>query len=263
MAAYRFFWNDLCDWYLEIVKPVLRAQADGSSPRPAEVPETRATLAYVLEGSLRLMHPLMPFITEELWQRVPRPASRPASVALAPYPTPDVEKAARDADVEGWMETLQATISAARTIRSEHDVDKKAEVPVRLRSGDPEVVAFFRAHAEAIRLLVKTQGDPVCEGAGGAREPGTTVGVVSGRHGSIEVLVGLKGLVPKDEEIARIDRELKRIEKDLAALEKKLGSPGFVDRAPPEVVEEAKKQRVALVEGKARLEEARILAEEL
>jgi valyl-tRNA synthetase len=103
----------------------------------------------------------------------------------------------------------------------------------------------------------------VVEAPGGAREAGTTVSVVPGHRGSVEVLVGLKGLVAKDEEIARIAREMKRIEKDLAALEKKLGSPGFVDRAPPEVVDEAKKQRSALVEAKARLEEARALAEEL
>ncbi|HEY8090346.1 MAG TPA: class I tRNA ligase family protein, partial [Polyangiaceae bacterium] len=263
MAAYRFFWNELCDWYLELVKPVLRRQADGSFPRPDEVGETRATLAYVLEGSLRLMHPLMPFLTEELWQRVPKPASRKASVALGPYPTVESEKGGRDAEVEAWMETLQETISAARTIRSEHDIDKKAEVPVRLRSADAQVTAFLREHAEAVRLLVKTKGEPVCDAQGGPREPGTTVSVVSSRRGTIEVLVGLKGLVTKEDEIARIDRELKRIEKDLAALEKKLASPGFVDRAPPEVVEESKKQRASLVESKARLDEARTLAEEL
>jgi valyl-tRNA synthetase len=262
-AAYRFLWNDLCDWYLELVKPVLRRQPDGTFQRPEQVPETRQTLAYVLEGALRLMHPLMPFLTEELWQRVPRPPSRQASIAFGPYPTADAEKGARREDVEGWMQTLQEVISAARSIRSEHDVDKKADVPVRVRSDDPEVAAFLRSHAEAIRLLVKTQGGPIVEAPGGPRETGTTVSVVPSTRGPIEVLVGLKGLVAKDEEIARIDREKKRIEKDLGAIEKKLGSPGFVDRAPPEVVDEAKKQRQSLVEARARLTEARTLAEEL
>jgi valyl-tRNA synthetase len=262
-AAYRFFWSDLCDWYLELVKPILRKQADGSFMRPDQVLETQETLAYVLEASLRLMHPLMPFITEELWQRVPRPATRKASVAFGPYPTADDEKGSRSEEVDGRMQTLQEVISAARTIRSEHDVEKKADVPVRVRSDNPQVVAFLREHLEAIRTLVKTQGDPIVEATGGAREAGTTVSVVPSTRGSIEVLVGLKGLVTKDEEIARIDREKKRIEKDLGALEKKLGSPGFVDRAPPEVVEEAKKQRAAMVEAKARLDEARQLAEEL
>ncbi len=262
-AAYRFFWYDLCDWYLELVKPVLRPQADGAFARPAEVAETRATLATVLEGSLRLMHPLLPFITEELWQRAPRPASRGASVALAPFPGPDAERAALAPEIEAWMATLQEIVSAGRTVRSEHDVDKKAEVAMAVRSDDAEVAAFVRAHAGDVRLLVKTRGLPAVEGRGGAREAGTAVSVIASQRGPIEVLVGLKGLVEKDAELARIDREVKKLDKDLAALDKKLASPGFVDRAPPEVVEEARRQREALAAGKTRLEEARVLAAEL
>ena len=114
-AAYRFFWNDLCDWYLELVKPSCASRPTARSSRPDLVPETQATLAYVLEGSLRLMHPLMPFITEELWQRVPRPASRKASIAFGPYPTPDDERArATRTSRRGWR-LLQEVISAART----------------------------------------------------------------------------------------------------------------------------------------------------
>ncbi len=89
-AGYRFFWNDLCDWYLELVKPVLRKASDGDPQvrRRSDdiVAETKATLAYVLEGSLRLLHPLMPYITEELWQRIPRPSSRRVSIAFASIP---------------------------------------------------------------------------------------------------------------------------------------------------------------------------------
>ncbi len=262
-AAYRFFWNDFCDWYLELVKPILRRQADGTFARPAEVSETQATLAYVLEGSLRLMHPLMPFLTEELWQRLPKPPSRRASIAFGPYPTPDSEREARDTGVEAQMETLQAVISAARTVRSEHDIDKKADVPLRVRSTSAETLAFLGGHGGAIRLLVRTAGDPVFEAPGGEREKGTSVSVVPSARGPIEVLVGLKGLVTKDEELVRIDRELKKGEKDLAAIDKKLSSPGFVDRAPREVVEEAKQQRAVLLESRERLVAARAIAEEL
>jgi len=264
-AAYRFFWNDLCDWYLELVKPVLRKQpqaSDGTYVQPDAVPETQATLAYVLEGSLRLMHPLMPFITEELWQRVPRPASRKASIAFGPYPTRDDERSALDPDAETWMDLFKPVVSAARTIRSEHNLDNKAEIKVRVRSGSPEVLAFLRGQADAIRFLARS-ADPVFEAPGAGREPGTTVSVVPSAHGPIEVLVPLKGLVTPEEESARIDRGLKKIEKDLAALDKKLGSAGFVDRAPKEVVEEARAQRVALVDAKTRLEAARTLVSEL
>jgi valyl-tRNA synthetase len=112
-------------------------------------------------------------------------------------------------------------------------------------------------------VLVKTAGEPHFEAPGGPREPGTTVSVVPSSRGPIEVLVGLRGLVDPAKERSRIERDQKRIEKDLAALEKKLGSPGFVDRAPPEVVEEAKQQRKALIEAKERLAQARKLADEL
>jgi valyl-tRNA synthetase len=261
-AAYRFFWNDLCDWYLELAKPILRKQNDGTFLRPDQVPETRATLAHVLEGSLRLMHPLMPFLTEELWQRIPRPASRKASIAFGPYPTPESESAARDPEAESRMELLQQVISAARTVRSEHGIDK-AEVPMRVRSSSPEVLSFLRGHHEAIRQLVKTAGDPAFEGPSAEREKGTTVSVVPHPLGAIEVLVGLRGLVSRQDEDARIDREIKRIERDRAAIEKKLSSPGFVDRAPPEVVEESRRQRQALVEALERLGAARKVAEEL
>jgi valyl-tRNA synthetase len=269
-AAYRFFWNDLCDWYLELVKPVLRKRqgTDGGTggalayANADVVPETQATLAYVLEGSLRLMHPLMPFITEELWQRVPRPGSRKASVAFGPYPTKDLERAALDPDADAWMDLFKAVVSAVRTIRSEHDLDKKAEIPLRVRSGSPEVLAFLREHEESLRFLIRS-APPVFEAPGAGREPGTTVSVVPSARGPIEVLVPLKGLVTAEEENARIDRGLKKIAKDLAFLDKKLGSPGFVDRAPREVVDEARAQRDALLDAKGRLEAARGLIAEL
>jgi valyl-tRNA synthetase len=263
-ATYHFFWSDFCDWYLELVKPVLRKQPDGQPAYPVDhVRETQETLCVVLEGSLRLMHPLMPFLTEELWQRLPRPASRRASVAFGPYPTPEAESAMRDPAVESQMATLQAVISAARTVRSEHDIDKKAEVPMRLRSASAETLSFLREHREAIRLLVKSAGDPVFESPGEPREKGTTVSVVPGAGGPIEVLIGLRGLVGREEEIARIRRELGKIEKDLAAIEKKLSAPGFVDRAPPEVVEESRQQRQRLLEARERLQSALAVAQEL
>jgi valyl-tRNA synthetase len=263
LAAYRFFWNELCDWYLELAKPILREATEGTFAHPEVVPETRETLAYVLEGSLRLLHPLTPFITEELWQRSPKPLSRKPSIAFGPYPTAEEERSARDPEVDAWMETLQAVISAARTVRSEHGIHNKADVPMHVRSSNPEVLAFLRGHAEAIRFLVKTKGEAQFEAPGGAREAGTTVSVVPSPRGPIEVLVGLKGLVDPEVERARIERELKKIDKELSAIESKLGAPGFVDRAPPEVVHETKTQRVSLMDARARLEAAKELAKEL
>jgi valyl-tRNA synthetase len=254
---YRFFWNDFCDWYLEIAKTVLRDANDAD----ALVKETKATLAHVLETSLRALHPLMPYVTEELWQRVPRPAGAPKSVALAAYPTKN--DAHVDAAIEKRMGLLQSVIGAARTIRSEHSVHPAAEVAVHVRVDDDATRAWLEERAGVVRFLVKTKGAPVFEKTGGAREPGTTVSVVPTEVGSVEVLVGLKGLVTADEERARIDRELKRLDKEIGVIDKKLSSKGFVDRAPKEVVEEAQAQRKALVEARARVEEARGLVSEL
>jgi valyl-tRNA synthetase len=206
------------------------------------------------------MHPLMPFLTEELWQRVPKPASRKASVAFGPYPEAEAK---RDLEVEAAMETLQGVISAARTVRSEHSIHSHADVPMRVRSADPQTLQFLRGHADAVRFLVKTAGAPVFEAPTAEREKGTTVSVVPNEKAPIEVLVGLRGLVTMEEEIKRIDRELKKNEKELAATEKKLSSPGFVDRAPKDEVEKAQQVKRALVEARERLQSARVLAEEL
>jgi len=250
---YRFFWNDFCDWYVELTKIVFQGNTD-------EREETRIVLAHVLESSLRLMHPLMPFVTEELWQRVPKPASRPVSVALAPYPTE--ADGLIDESVEREMALVQAIIGAARTVRSEHEIKPGEKVPVWLRATQGQAETILR-HVPAIRALVKTADDPKILGPADAREAGTVVSVVPSELGTVEVLVGLRGLVTKDKELARIDRDLKRLDRDLAGLDKRLQSSGFVDRAPKEVVEEAHAQRKAMAEARERIVASRALADEL
>jgi valyl-tRNA synthetase len=161
------------------------------------------------------------------------------------------------------MDIVMATISAARTIRSEHDIKWANAVPLELRVDAEDVTALLRQVAFSIHSLAKTNTLPDVAKIGGPRAPGTAVSVVSTAVGPIEVLVGLKGLVTKDEEVARIERELKRIDKDVAQLDKKLASRGFVDRAPKEVVDEANAQREQLVAARTRLDESRRFADEL
>ncbi len=251
---YRFFWNDFCDWYLELTKSVLREET--TSP---EQTETRRVLAHVLETSLRLLHPMMPFITEEIWQRLPRPASRRTSIAFGPYP------ATADGDLDevvlAEMEAFKAVVSAARTVRAEHEVERSVEIQLRLRSASPEGRAFVNDRASEIASLARS-GRPTIEERG-EREAGTAVSVVSTCFGAVEVLVSLKGLVTRDKELSRIERELKRIEKEVAMVDKKMNSKGFVDRAPKEVIDEAHAQRAQLVLARTRLEEARHVAGEL
>ncbi|MEO6419862.1 MAG: valine--tRNA ligase, partial [Polyangiaceae bacterium] len=222
--AYRFFWTDVCDWYLELTKTILQE----GSPEAQFAEETRQTLAYVLEASLRLVHPLMPYASEELWHKVPRPKDHPVSIALAKYPS---KGAMGDPAAEAEMEIVKAVISAARTIRSEHEVHPAALVPVSIRSASAELRARLAKNAFAIQSLVKTDGTPTFEEFGLARAAGAVVTVVPTAEGSIEVMVGLKGLVAPEKEIARIDRELKKLEKEIVAQQKKLENKGFVDRA--------------------------------
>jgi valyl-tRNA synthetase len=249
-ALYRFVWDELCDWFLEACKPVFQAGSD------EEKAETRQTLAHTIETVLRALHPYVPFVTEELWQRVPRPASRPKSVALAPYPTEADGRA--DERAEREFDTVMRAIGAARSVRSEHDVPPSAEVPLHLRAS-AELGALLASEQRLISFLVRTKGAPVIEAPGGPRPRAHVLTVA----GDVEVLVGLLGLVDAKHEKDRVERGKKKLAKDIEGLEKRLSNPAFVEKAPPEVVAEARDQLAALKRQLARLEEASSLADEL
>ncbi len=257
--TYRFFWNDFCDWYLEVTKPILRAP-DGSPAQTPEATETRLVMAHVLETSLRLLHPLMPYVSEELWQRAPRPAGRRSSIAFGPFPTD--RDAKTDDAILREMEIFKNVVGAARTIRSEHGVHFKDDAPVSIRSDNNEARAFITSQLGALSFLAGSK-TPLVEKTGGPRSAGSTVSVVPSAYGPIEVHVGLKGLVTKADEITRIDREKKRLEKDLEIVEKKLAAKNFMERAPKEVIDETLALKQQLLEALGRLEEARRLADEL
>jgi valyl-tRNA synthetase len=153
-------------------------------------------------------------------------------------------------------------VSAARTFRSEHEVDPKADVPLSLRSDGDGARALVESRLGTISTLVRSKA-PTVERTGGPRAAGTTTSIVPSAYGPIEIHVGLKGLVTKSKELTRIEREMKRIDKDLAAIEKKVSSKGFLDRAPKEVIEETHALKQQLLDARVRLEESRKLADEL
>jgi valyl-tRNA synthetase len=250
-SLYHFVWNDFCDWYLELTKPVFQQGSDD------EKAETRAVLAHALETALRALHPFAPFVTEDLWQRLPKPASRPASVCIASYPLADAGR--EDPAARAQMETLQKVIGAARTVRSEHEVHPGAQVPLVLRTNDEALRALLSREAVSLRTLVKTREGVLVEASGGPRHRGHVLTIA----GEVEVLVGLVGLVEGAKELARIEREKRKVEKDLAVLEKRLSQPTFVEKAPPEVVAEARALLETLKRTRDSLDEARSLAAEL
>jgi valyl-tRNA synthetase len=250
-ALYHFFWDELCDWYLETTKPIFMAGTDEDKA------ETRQTLAHVMEAALRALHPFMPYITEELWQRVPRPVSRPVSIALAPYPT--AEDGKLDEDAERVFGALTSAISAARSTRNEHGVVPSAEVPLCLRLSDPALIAALQTQSSIIKFLVRTVGDPVIEAEGGERPKGSVVTVLNG----VQVLVGLRGLVDPAKESERIERNIKKAEKDIVVLEKRLANPSYIEKAPPELVVEVREQLASLKTQVSHLIQAKELVAEL
>jgi valyl-tRNA synthetase len=200
------------------------------------------------------MHPFIPFVTEELWQKLPKPSDRPGSIVTAPFPTAGF----RDEAAEREMSALQAVISAIRTIRTEHEINPGATVQVRLCTANEGLRTLLSREHVALRTLAKV--DPLEVLPGDAGRPS---GFATSSAGEVEVQVLLKGLVDATHEASRIERELKRIDKDLSGMEKKLSQPSFTEKAPPEVVAEARGRLAELQTARARLEAGRGLIDEL
>ena len=250
-ALYGFFWDELCNWFVEMTKPIF---TDGSAEAQAE---TRATLVHCLEVVLRALHPYMPFITEELWQLLPKATGHPASIALASYPT--AADGRTDADAEREMGWLMAAISGARTVRSEHGIKFSQRVPVELRSADAAVRRVLSDNSPMIQFLSSTDGAPTIGEPSTQRPRGSTLNVA----GDVEVLVTLKGHIDPAKESERIDREVNHVVKDIDVMQKKLANQNFVANAPAEVLSEARARLESLKQQKTRLEAGRELVKEL
>jgi valyl-tRNA synthetase len=243
-AAYHFVWGDLCDWYLELCKPLL------ASSDPACVQETREVLAYVLEVTLRLLHPFIPFLTEELWQRAPKPASAPLSVMVAPYPSA-AEHGRANPELEREMVTLQALITAARTLRAEHEIHPRQALPLTLVAESPALRSLLERERTAIAALVNAEPRVL---ASSDLAPGAeaAMSVVEG----VTVIVPLSGLVDPAQALEKLQREHAKATKELAAVDKKLANEGFAARAPADVVETERKRQTELREAIVRLDAA-------
>jgi valyl-tRNA synthetase len=243
LALYHFVWNELCDWYLELTKPLLA----GNDARAAS--ETRAVLVHVLETVLRALHPMMPFITEEIWQRVPKASGASTACAVASYPQPNRE-GAHDADAEREMAWLTGVISAVRTLRSEHDLAPKKSLELNLRTDDADKRALFTREQSAIETLCNAK--LVLESLGAAPLDHAATAVAEG----VTILVPLTGLVDVEKEKERVARELGKVEKDLAVLDKKLGNESFVARAPAAVIAKDRERHAELETARSKLRDA-------
>jgi valyl-tRNA synthetase len=224
-AVYHFFWGELADWYIELVKGRLKGEAGEASADAA-----RAVLVATLDGALRLMHPIMPFITEALWLRLPVPegVTRAESLVVAPWPAGGTH---RDADAEARMDALMELIGTVRTLRSEYNVPVKASVELRLGNVAPELAAALGEERRALERLGRVGGFSL-DGAGGARGTGAHAVL----KGGTEVFMPLEGLIDLDRERQRLRQEIERLDGLLDGVLKRLGNESFVSRAPAEVV---------------------------
>ncbi|SMF08903.1 valyl-tRNA synthetase [Alteromonadaceae bacterium Bs31] len=228
-ALYDFIWKDYCDWYLELTKPVLwddNASADIKKG-------TRRTLIRVLETILRLAHPMMPYITEEIWQRVkPLAAAEGDSIMLAPYPVADESKIDTQACAD--IEWVKGFIIGVRNIRGEMNIAPSKQLSVMLKNGEENDKRCSSEYSHFLKKLA--QLDEVRWLNEGEKEPLSATALV----GDLEILVPMAGLIDKDAEIARLKKESEKLEKETSRLQGKLGNAKFVDNAPAEVVEKEK-----------------------
>ena len=229
-ALYDFTWNEYCDWYLELSKPVLTGDADAAAQRG-----TRRTLVRVLEALLRLLHPLMPFITEEIWQKVaPLAGATGRSIALAPWPTADSDK--RDEAAEADVQWLQDFILGVRRIRGEMDIAPSKPIPVLLEHASQADTERLSRFEPLIAFLARTESVTVLTEREQAPEAAMSL------LGSMRILVPMAGLIDKDAELARLEKQIAQSEGDVKRSEAKLGNERFVARAPEAVVNQERER---------------------
>ncbi|HUA87987.1 MAG TPA: class I tRNA ligase family protein, partial [Steroidobacteraceae bacterium] len=241
-ALYEFAWHDFCDWYLELTKPVLQSPDSSAAARRG----TRRTLAGVLEALQRALHPLMPFITEEIWQRVaPLAGAGGPTVMLAPYPR--VEDFPADAQAEREAAWIQAVILGVRQIRGEMNIAPSRRIPLLLRDATEADRACLARHRALLERLAGLES--VTALAAGATAPESAVALV----GTLALLVPMAGLIDAAAEAERLAKLIAKTQSDLSKTQAKLANENFVRNAPPEVVSTERERAAELARNAAGL----------
>jgi valyl-tRNA synthetase len=220
-ALYQFIWNEYCDWYLELTKPALQHGSE------AEKRGTKRTLVRVLEVWLRLLHPLMPFITEDIWQKVAPLAGKQGKTLMAqPYPVAVMERI--DTEAEADIEWLKAFILGVRQIRAQMDISPGKVLPLLIQNASDADAARITAMSGSITFLARVEPPKVLGPAEAAPESSTAL------LGEMKLLVPMAGLIDKGAELARLAKQIAKLEGDLALNTGKLSNPNFT-KAPAAV----------------------------
>ena len=239
MACHGFFWGEVADWYLEMIKPRLRGEMGAESQRAA-----RATLVTVLDRTMRLLHPVMPFITETVWQKLPWHEGNAASLMVAEWPTPEPEW--ENPGVEALVAELQQIIGATRNLRAEYGVQAGARVTLRVTGESPDLRALLESSAKTLADLARVGEITFGRVAG---EIGASVVLGSGA----ELFIPLAEVIDLDRERSRLRAELDRIEGQTVSTARRLENETFVSRAPAEVVEREREKLANFAEQREKL----------
>ncbi|WP_439136274.1 valine--tRNA ligase [Pseudomaricurvus sp.] len=220
---YEFIWNNYCDWYLELSKPVLTSDTASEAAKRG----TRRTLVRVLEATLRMTHPFMPFITEEIWQTIaPLAGIKGESIMHQPYPVSDSTKIDVAAVTE--MEWVMQFVTGVRSIRSQMNIAPKKTLPVLLKDASSSDQTILAGNQQFLSRLANLESIDVLEG----EAPAAATALV----GKMEILIPLEGLIDKDAEISRLTKEMAKLDKVIKQSSGKLANENYVAKAPAEVV---------------------------
>ena len=239
---YAFFWNEFCDWYIEFSKSRLGDAADAADRLACQ-----RNLVFVLDQALRLLHPIMPFVTEEIYQQLP--VDRSATPYLIGAAWPDAEALASyvDEDAERAIVMVTQTVSAVRSTRARYGISPKTALAVSVKAGEADVELL-----EAQRGLIEGMGNTstLVIATDAEKLPESSVTLAPG----LEVYIGLSGLVDFAAERARLEKERGKLAADAAKFEKKLSNPGFLAKAAPEIVEKDRAKLAEIADKLARVE---------
>ena len=232
-GLYHFFWGEVCDWYLELVKSRLNAEADRSSREAA-----RTTLVTVLDGAMRLLHPIVPFVTAELWSQLPWPdgSERPDDLIIAPWPKADDKD--RCASTEEEMAGFQSLVTEVRRLRKEYGVGEGKRISLLVNGGPDGFLVSIQDRTAALEQLAKLGSVESGVGSG--------VGANSVLPNGAELFIPLGDVIDVEQERARMENEISRLGGVLVGVEKRLANEKFVTNAPEEVVRTARENASTL-----------------
>lgn len=243
-CLYEFAWNEFCDWYLELVKPVLYNEESSE----AALCGTRHTLANVLESILRLLHPIMPFVTEEIWQRVsPLTGNAGNTIMLQAYPT--VNDALIDDSIEAEFAWLQQVIVNIRTVRSEMTIPPSKDINAIFHKTNKNEESWLASSESYLKKLAKLESITVTNGQADIPQSATTL------VGSMEIHIPMAGLIDVEAESARLQKEIDKIQKNISQFEGKLNNENYVKKAPAPVVEQERVRLQDALTARGKLEE--------